>query len=135
VRRLFVDTAAWIALLDVSDERHQDAMRFWNEFKARPVRFITSDYVLDEAYTHLRLSLGLRAAVALHDFVQGSRAITVVEVGKGVCQDAWEVFVRYSDKEWSFTDCTSFALMRRLGLGEVFTFDDDFRQMGYVVQP
>ncbi|MEW6233622.1 MAG: PIN domain-containing protein, partial [Chloroflexota bacterium] len=80
-------------------------------------------------------SLGLRAAVALHDFVLGSRAITVVEVGKGVCQDAWEVFVRYSDKEWSFTDCTSFALMRRLGLGEVFTFDDDFRQMGYVVQP
>ncbi len=135
MRRLFVDTSAWVGLLDTSDDYHQAAARFWTGLKNTPVKFVTSDYVLDESYTRLRLSFGLRAAIALHDIVQQSNAITVAEVGKDVRQEAWQVFVRYADKEWSFTDCTSFVLMQRLGLTEAFTFDDHFRQKGYVVQP
>lgn len=135
MRRLFVDTAAWVALLDVSDFQHQAAVRFWESLRSTPVAFVTSDYILDEAYTRLRLSLGLQAAVTLHELIRGSRSVTVVKVGEDVLEEAWEIFVRYQDKEWSFTDCTSFALMRRLRLSEVFTFDDDFRQMGYVAQP
>jgi len=135
VRRLFVDTAAWVALLDVSDFQHQAAVRFWESLRSTPVAFITSDYVLDEAYTRLRLSLGLRAAVTLHELIRESRSVTAIKVGEDVLEEAWEIFVRYADKEWSFTDCTSFALMRRLKLSEVFTFDDNFRQMRYVTLP
>ena len=135
MRRLFLDTSAWVSILDTSDDCHQKASRFWSGLKNTPVKVVTSDYVLDESYTRLRLSLGLRAAIALHEIVQQSNAITVAEVGKDVRQEAWEVFVRYADKEWSFTDCSSFVLMLRLGLTEAFTFDEHFRQMGYVVQP
>ncbi len=135
MKRLFVDTAAWVAIFDRTDADHQAALRFWESCKGTRVAFITSDYVLDESYTNLRLHAGLPMAMALHDLVEKSKIITVAEVDKNVRQDAWEIFVRYEDKEWSFTDCTSFVLMRRQAITDALTFDHHFRQMGYVVQP
>ncbi|MDI6710710.1 MAG: hypothetical protein QME76_08520 [Bacillota bacterium] len=38
-------------------------------------------------------------------------------------QRAWELFVRYSDKDFSFTDCTSFAVMNELKLPAALAFD------------
>ncbi len=134
MKRLFVDTAAWVAIFDRTDADHQAALSFWESCKGTRVSFITSDYVLDESYTNLRLHAGLPMAIALHDLVQKSKIITVAEVDKNVRQDAWEIFVRYEDKEWSFTDCTSFVLMRRQAITDAFTFDHHFSQMGYVVQ-
>ena len=49
---------------------------------------------------------------------------------------AWEIFVKYRDKTFSFTDCSSFALMERIGITEVFAFDEHFTQYGsFVVLP
>ncbi len=43
---------------------------------------------------------------------------------------AWRIFRRYDDKAFNFTDCTSFALMDRLDIMMVFTFDQHFEQYG-----
>jgi predicted nucleic acid-binding protein len=49
---------------------------------------------------------------------------------------AWQIFVRYDDQLFSFTDCTSFALMRSLGIGDAFTFDRrDYLAAGFVPLP
>ena len=49
---------------------------------------------------------------------------------------AWELFVRYADQRFSFTDCTSFALMRAIGIAEAFTFDRrDYAAAGFGVLP
>jgi uncharacterized protein len=49
---------------------------------------------------------------------------------------AWRVFTTFEDKTWSFTDCVSYAVMKRLGIVEAFALDDDFKQFGFVaVQP
>ena len=45
--------------------------------------------------------------------------------------DIWSLFKRFADKEFSFTDCTSFVLMRRLGLHEALAFDGHFTQAGF----
>jgi predicted nucleic acid-binding protein len=133
-----VNTSAWVAIMDTSEDYHQGAARFWAGLKSTPVKLVTSDGVLDESYTPLRLSLGRRAAIALHEIVQQSKVFAVAAVGKDVltlrAQDATRTR-RYGDKEWSFTDCSSLVLMLRLGLAEAFTFDEHFGQMGYVVQP
>jgi len=47
-------------------------------------------------------------------------------------RDAWHVFERYLDKDWSFTDCTSKVVMERLGITTAFAFDQHFRQFGTV---
>ena len=49
---------------------------------------------------------------------------------------AWGLFQRYRDKAFSFTDCTTFALMTRLRIAVAFAFDVHFRQYGrFVVVP
>lgn len=40
--------------------------------------------------------------------------------------EAFEYFKRYQDKEYSFTDCTSFVLMEKLGIREALALDSDF---------
>ncbi|NJK27501.1 MAG: type II toxin-antitoxin system VapC family toxin [Coleofasciculaceae cyanobacterium SM2_3_26] len=47
-------------------------------------------------------------------------------------QQAWQIFWQFSDKDWSFTDCTSRVVMARLGLVDAFVFDRHFRQFGFV---
>jgi predicted nucleic acid-binding protein len=43
----------------------------------------------------------------------------------------WQMFKRYTDKAFSFTDCTSFVVMRHHGIWEAFTNDHNFEQVGY----
>jgi len=40
---------------------------------------------------------------------------------------AWEIFSRFDDKDWSFTDCTSKVIIERLGIQQAFAFDNHFR--------
>jgi len=135
MRRYFVDTSFWIALLDRSDASHDDVTAFWQEMARQPVRLTTSDYVLDEAYTFLRRHVGLQAAIDLHDVIQASRLIQVAEVRAPIRAAAWDTLVKYQDKVLSFTDCTSFVLMWRMGLTEALTLDADFAQVGFVQAP
>ena len=46
---------------------------------------------------------------------------------------AWEVFRKFEDKDWSFTDCASYAVMNRLGINTAFAFDHHFKQFGSIV--
>jgi predicted nucleic acid-binding protein len=48
---------------------------------------------------------------------------------------AEEIYSRYRDKSWSFTDCVSFAFMEERGLEDVFAFDENFSQFGLRVHP
>ena len=44
---------------------------------------------------------------------------------------AWILYRTHSDKEWTLTDCVSFALMRQLKIKEALTADEHFRQAGF----
>jgi len=44
-------------------------------------------------------------------------------VNQVVLDKAWEIFEKYSDKDFSFTDCSSFAIMEMLKINNVFSFD------------
>ena len=99
-------------------------------------RFLTSDYVLDETYTLLRRRpRGLAMARSIHDVAEDSRHVELVEIDTELRRLAWDLFLSYQDKVLSFTDCTSFALMRQRGLHAAFTFDADFQRVGYAVLP
>lgn len=133
---VFIDSSAWIALFDKNDGRHRRAREYWHHLSRHERALVTSEYVLDETYTLLRRGpVGLSLAIALHDKLSQSRLAEVVEIDEGLRRAAWRLFCRYDDKILSFTDCTSFALMRREGLIEVFGFDRDFERAGFVLRP
>ena len=69
----------------------------------------------------------VRAGTAL----RGTPSLELVRILPEDEEHAWTFFIRHRDKDYSYTDCTSFALMRRLGLTVAVTTDRHFRQAGF----
>jgi predicted nucleic acid-binding protein len=100
-----------------------------------PVTFLTSDYVFDETVTLLLKRKGTAQAVQFGNWVLSAENITLIRAGEDVWQAAWEMFQQYDDKQWAFTDCTSFMLMRQHNLHRAFAFDHCFEQSGFQLWP
>ena len=133
--KLFVDTSAWVAYADPDDRWHPAAQEAVNASVGGRVTFVTTDYVLDETITLLLYHAGRSQAVAFGDNVLKSRQVKLVRVDQGIWEEAWQLFKRYDDKEWVFTDCTSFVVMRQIGLQRAFAFDRHFTQAGFQCWP
>jgi len=138
MRQIFVDTSAWDAIADAGDPNHEMALLFRDEI-AGQCRLVVTNYVLDELYTLLLMNVGYQRAVDFKrnlDILVGERILKVVWVSEDVASEAWAVFERFNvDKQWSFTDCVSYVVMKQQEINEVFAFDDDFAQMGFVCRP
>ena len=135
MRPFFIDTSGWCALYDRSDGQHHLASPFWAQTASRLGALYTSDYILDETLTLINIRISHAAAAAFGRAVLASKVIRVVPVTGSRWENAWEIFIKYNDKEFSFTDCTSFTIMQELNLKEAFTFDRHFPQMGFTSIP
>jgi uncharacterized protein len=139
MRQIFVDTSAWDAMADSQDTHHELALLFRQEIAGRGAQLVVTDYVLDELYTLLLLNIGYQGAVSFKnklDTLVQEGVVFVVWVTKPIVQEAWEVFERFNvDKNWSFTDCVSFVVMKQRKTTEAFTFDHHFQQMGFAKLP
>ncbi len=126
----FVDTSLWYALVDERDPNHDDAVAL-TATPGGPLT--TTNWVFGETLTLTRTRLGHPVAVALGARLLNRTGLRIVRVGPRDEQHAWALFRRYRDKDFSFTDCTSFAVMRRLRISHALAFDHHFRQMGFRV--
>ena len=132
----FVDTSAFVALIDRKDRHHRAAKGFLRTAARQRRPLVTSTYIADEAITMVRMSIGHAEAVRLGERLPRSEWCRIVDVSQDLRAAAWELFVRYDDQNFSFTDCTSFALMRTMHLADAFTFDRrDFSAAGFVPVP
>jgi len=128
VNRVFVDTSGWYAYARADDPAHdgaRTALELWEG------RLVTTDYVFDETVTLTRARLGVSAAAKLGDALRDAGVVELVRLLPEDFDDAWELFKKNRDKPWSFTDCTSFAVMRRLRLHAAVATDKHFRQAGF----
>ena len=131
--RIFVDTSAFIALADSDDEHHEKARKFYSSQIALETRFLTSNFVVCETLNYLRTRISFPSAVRFRESVEGSRIIEVHPITQAIEEKAFRIMKKFKDKAFSFTDCTSFALMDHLGIASAFGFDDHFRQYGRIV--
>lgn len=133
---VFVDTSAFFAIENERDRHHARALVARDALMSKGERLVTTDYILDEVYTLIRVRVGHRAAVDFGESVQRSRFVRVEPVTSEDFEAAWQIFRRYDDKAFSFTDCTSFALIQRLNVRVAFAFDRNFQEYGnFVVKP
>jgi len=136
--RLFIDTSAFVALEDEDDEEHRTALDYREKIRREETPFralYTSNYILDEVVTLLRLKLSHQAAVAFGENLRRSKIVRILRVTQMIEDNAWKIFKQYSDKDFSFTDCTSFALMEQEAISAAFTFDKHFQQYGFQMVP
>lgn len=132
---VFVDTGGWMACADRSDPAHLACMSARDAALEAGRTLITTDFVVDETLTLIRFRLGLAAANAWWHQIDGSTRLRWERVENDRFERARNLFFQYRDKGLSFTDCTSFAIMRELRLTMVITTDSRFRQVGFDVLP
>ncbi len=133
--RLLVDTGAWFALNNRDDRWHRAAVSFVQALAREPVVLYTTDYIIDEAVTLLRFRASHPQAVAFLDSLVENPNVIRKQVTDSLLAKAEEIFRRYRDKRWSFTDCVSFAFMDEMGLEDAFAFDSNFSQYGKILHP
>jgi len=132
-KRAFIDAQGWVALKNENDRHFEIAHQILQSLAAVRTQFITTNFVLDEAYTVLRREAGHHIAVELGEEIRASKTLRVVHIGKNLQEEAWELFKnRNRGLDWSFTDCTSFVVMQRLHIKEALTFDHEFEQAGFI---
>ena len=135
---LFVDTSAWAAIADASDDQHKAALAYQAAMAGR-YRLVITNYILDELYTLLSMNVGYAPTIqfkhSLDRLIQ-SGFVDIVWVSESIAQQSWQIFEQFNaDKFWSFTDCVSYVVMQRYGITEVFSFDRHFSQMGFMRHP
>ncbi len=118
---LFVDTSAWYAAADSGDSSHDRAVAALS----REDPLVTSDHVLVETWVLLRHRLGRPAAERFWEGLRGGAA-SIEQVTAVDLEAAWAVAEAFPDQDFSIVDRTSFAMMERLGISRVASFDQDF---------
>ena len=132
--KCFVDSSAWIALADRTDQYHLQASAFLRQLSASDLLH-TSNYVLAETITRLRRTAGHHVAVRWAEDCRKSHLLHIHYGDQEVDDAALQIFKKYADQELSFVDCASMALMERLNIERIFAFDEDFRKSGFVLVP
>lgn len=131
--QIFVDTSFFKALFDERDDFYNEAVEIFSQMSEEKVGLVTSNYILDETFTLVRKRRGKDKVKELRDFL--AKAIPTIRIVRVIASDdakAWSWFL----KDWSdlsFTDCVSFAVMKRLGLESVATFDQHFAKAGFKI--
>jgi hypothetical protein len=130
--RTFVDTSGFYALLVSKDDRHHAARDFLATAARQGALFVTSDYVLDETATLLKARGHAHILPELFDSILNSRACRIEWLDSNRFSRTHAMFLRHDDKDWSFTDCSSFVLMKELRIRQALTKDEHFIQAGFI---
>ncbi len=133
MKAILADASFLIALLHAGDVHHADAAQFLKG--ADDVILLVTNHAFDEAMTLLKRRVGAALAIRAGESLRRSRLFQRMTLSEDDEEAAWSVFVRHGDKEWSYTDCASLAVMQRLGIAEAVSFDHHFDQMGIVRLP
>ncbi len=127
---VFADTGYWVAVLNPKDDwnkRANELSRSLGKF-----RIVTSEMVLDELLAGLS-KLAVRAmAIRGVDAIRADPNIEVVPQTSLQFGEAFGMYRQMPDKEWSLTDCASFALMKERGITDALAHDRHFEQAGFV---
>jgi len=138
MHQIFVDTWAWYALTDRNDADHLIAETANKQLLDEGHTFVTTNYVLSETVTLVRYKLYHEVAVQFWKTTRQlieSGLVELVRVSESQEDRAWTMFEQFADQDFSFTDCTSFAVMQALKLSRVFTGDQHFATMGFMLVP
>lgn len=128
-RRVFLDSSGFLALVNPRDTYHEQARAAWTKLTEEGWHTFTTNFVVGETHALFLTRLGHDRATAFLRQMLGS-STTIVRVSQRDEQQAQAIIFRYADKNFSYTDASSFAVMERLRIGPAFTFDGNFAQYG-----
>ena len=136
MRRVFVDSAHYIALLNRRDQLYEQALRVARVLGDEVgVSFVTTDAVLVEVLTH-QSGFGPEAreiAANLVHRLSSRDSIEIVPQTPALFAAGLGLYRRRLDKSYSMVDCMSMVVCREQGIQDVLTADRDFEQEGFTI--
>ena len=129
---VFVDTAVWIALINVRDALHIRSKQVMARLTQQKIPLVTTEFVFLEVADALS-TLRFRAQTVA--FLNGLRQLTslqIIPVSQSLFAEGWTLYCQRLDKEWGLTDCTSFVVMTQRQITQAFTSDHHFEQAGFI---
>jgi predicted nucleic acid-binding protein len=130
MRTVFADTFYFLALLNPSDHAHGKAVDFTT---SNDVRMVTTAWVMTELADGLAMSdRGRTEFLATLADLQTDPDATIIPCEPVLMAEGIQLYGQRLDKQWSLTDCISFAAMTRLGVTEALTADHHFEQAGFI---
>ena len=130
MKTVFADTGYWLAALNPRDDWHGRAIEA-SRALGNKVRFITTEMVLDELLAALSKVPVRGLAIVGAQAIRNNPNTEVVPQTSIQFSDAFDVYRRMPDKEWSLTDCASFSLMKQRGITDALAHDHHFEQAGF----
>lgn len=130
---IFVDTSAFLAVLDGSDKNHKNAKPFWEKIISSGDVLLCHNYILVETSALILRRFGMEAVrVFEQDIFPILRIIWVTQEVHSAAVSAHLMADRHT---LSLVDCVSFEVMRRTGVREAFAYDRHFKNYGYELNP
>lgn len=136
--KVFVDTGGWLGCINKKDDHHHYSIEYFMKLKKNNVPMVTSNYIMSETLTWLNYNQQHDTAVKVMNIwkeAEHLNDLSVYWVDKAIVEDAWNIFQKFSDQRLSFTDCTSFTICRKLEIDKVFSFDNHFNTLGFLLSP
>lgn len=128
----YIDTGAWIALLDAKDTHHEAARAMRSSIQdAQEILFTGWHTLIELADGLTRHASQAHSAETIQAIVE-SQSVHV-EPSQPHRDRALEFFTKYHDWNVDLSDCFSFALMEEHGIQRAFTYDDDFAKPGFEI--
>lgn len=127
---VLIDSSVFLSLEDPDERNHSASL---NALKAElngGSALITTNFVFDETYTLIMARLGRDRAVDWGDSFKRGSLVRLLRVDEDHEDRAWEIIQSCPDKDFSYTDATSFAIAESLGINDVLSLDKHFRQYG-----
>lgn len=134
-KNIFVDTGAWYALADNSDQYHKKAAEHIKKLTHDGFIMTTTNLVVHETFMLLARRLSHKAAITFIDEIYADENVSIMHSNESVEQEAYNIARKYSEHAFSITDCVSFVVMKREAVKTAFTFDKHFRTMHFLVEP
>ena len=131
-RHVLVDTSAYYSSVNRKSERHEQVHEVFARLASHRQHLFTTNLVVAETHALLLSRLGRGIAAEALRWIDASSA-TIVRVSAADERRAKEIIFTHTDKDYSLTDATSFAVMERLRIGTAFTYDLHFAQFGFAV--
>ncbi len=132
---IFVDTGAWFALTDKSDQYHNQAVEIYPKLLNSYHHLTTTNLVIAESYVLIRHTIGHRAGIAFLKNLGASPRVIKIYSDSVFEEAAEETLQKYQDQDFSYTDAVSFAVMKQYGIEQAFSFDVHFVTAGFTLIP
>jgi len=129
----FIDTSAFLAVLNANDHYHRPAKQSWDEILSSDSILFSSNYVILETTALLQHRFGVEAVrLFVFDILP---IIEITWVDEEVHMQGMSALLVANRRNLSLVDCISFETMHQIGLDTAFTFDDHFGEQGFKVVP